>query len=66
MNDQEMKKRKSPPGQFIVLGLCFGAGAGLVFGMIAENLPIGLALGPGIGLLIGLVLDRSNQKNDSA
>tara|TARA_R110001583_G_scaffold100925_1_gene247184 strand:+ start:2195 stop:2374 length:180 start_codon:yes stop_codon:yes gene_type:complete len=47
----------------IVLGLIYGAGIGLIAGILANTIAIGLALGAGVGLVLGAVVKNYYKKN---
>lgn len=40
----------------ILLGLIFGAGIGLIAGILTNTIAIGLVLGAGVGLVLGAVI----------
>jgi len=44
---------------YLPFGLVFGAGIGLLFGLVTGNLAIGLALGAGTGLVWSLVIGQA-------
>ncbi len=46
----------------ITLGLIFGAGIGLITGILRDNIAIGLSLGAGVGLVFGMTLTSSAKK----
>ena len=42
--------------KFLVIGLTFGGGLGIVVGTIMNNIPMGIVFGGGFGLVIGLAI----------
>ncbi|SEL09135.1 hypothetical protein SAMN04487910_1688 [Aquimarina amphilecti] len=42
----------------LTLGLLFGAGIGLLAGILTDNIAIGLAFGAGVGLVFGTVIKK--------
>ncbi|MBU5439743.1 hypothetical protein KQI42_17140 [Tissierella sp. MSJ-40] len=52
----------------ISLGLCFGAGVGIIIGIIMNKsnfisgIPLGAGLGMIIGIIVGSILDSNNKK----
>ena len=50
---------------YIALGLIFGTGVGIIFGVATSNLAIGISIGLGAGIALGAALESilRNQKN---
>jgi len=42
----------------LTLGFVFGAGIGLLVGVLTNTIAIGLALGAGVGLVFGTVIKK--------
>jgi F0F1-type ATP synthase assembly protein I len=53
-NSSDRKKRVSKIGFALSLGMVIGAGLGIAFGLLIDNITLGLVLGAGGGLVIGL------------
>ena len=48
---------------FISLGLSFGAGPGVAFGVVFDKVGMGIAVGAGIGMLFGIVFGVAFSSN---
>ncbi len=53
-------KRRTPDhiGDWLVIG----AGIGVAFGIIFDNLPIGISIGAALGLVFGAAVSQKNKK----
>ena len=58
MNNGYEKKSFNP------IGFVIGAGFGIVYGIIIDNLPIGIAIGTGIGVLLSFAFSNRQKKID--
>lgn len=43
---------------FIALGMIFGGGLGIIFGVAFNHIEYGLPIGTGVGMLLGRVLQK--------
>jgi len=48
----------------IALGVLFGAGIGLLAGILTSNIAIGLSLGAGVGIVFGTALGTRFKKGN--
>jgi hypothetical protein len=48
----------------ITLGVLFGAGIGLIIGILTNSVAIGLSLGAGVGLVLGAALANGDKKEN--
>ena len=60
-NEQKDPQKKNPPDQ-IGTWLATGAGIGVTFGIIFNNLAIGILMGAALGLVFGAALSQKNKK----
>lgn len=60
-NEQKDPQPKKPQDQ-IGLWLVIGAGIGVTFGIIFDNLPIGISIGGVLGLVFGAAFSQKNKK----
>lgn len=60
-NEQKDPQPKKTSDQ-IGLWLVIGAGIGVTFGIIFDNLPIGISIGAALGLIFGAALSLKNKK----
>ena len=60
MNRKTLNQRK--PLDQISDWLVTGAGIGIAFGIIFDNLPIGILIGGALGLVFGAVFSQKNKK----
>ena len=56
--DPKKKKTSDQIGDWLVIG----AGIGITFGIIFDNLPIGISMGAALGLIFGAALSLRNKK----
>ena len=61
-NEQKDPQPKKTPNQ-ISDWLVTGAGIGIAFGIIFDNLPIGISIGAALGLVFGAAFSLKNKKN---
>ena len=60
-NEQKDPQPKKPQDQ-ISDWFIIGAGIGIAFGIIFDNLPIGISIGAALGLIFGAALSLKNKK----
>ncbi len=60
-NEQKDPQPKKTSDQ-IGLWLVIGAGIGVTFGIIFDNLPIGISIGAALGLIFGAAFSLKNKK----
>jgi F0F1-type ATP synthase membrane subunit c/vacuolar-type H+-ATPase subunit K len=62
MNNEPKDPQKKPPSGQIGDWLVIGAGIGVTFGIIFDNLPIGISIGAALGLVFGAAFSQKNKK----
>jgi len=60
-NEQKDPQPKKPQDQ-INDWFVIGAGLGIAFGIIFDNLPIGISIGAALGLVFGAAFSQKNKK----
>ena len=62
MNNEPKDPKKKKTSDQISDWLVIGAGIGITFGIIFDNLPIGISIGAALGLIFGAALSLKNKK----
>jgi len=62
MSNEQKDPQPEKTSDQIGLWLVIGAGLGVTFGIIFDNLPIGISIGAALGLIFGAAFSLKNKK----
>lgn len=64
-NSKEAERESEPRTAYICLGAAIGIGAGigLVFGTMLDNIALGLACGAGLGTVAGAIMESGRRRH---